>query len=211
MTANRLGLFQAFGVELEYMLVRRGDLAVLPLSDEALRRASGGEAYVCDVERDGMAWSNELVAHLVELKVDPPARDLAGLAPKFDAEIAWMNGLLEAFDARLMPSAMHPFMRPEAETKLWPHEYREIYESYHKAFDCRRHGWANLQSAHLNLPFADDAEFGRLHAAIRLLLPLLPALAASSPYQEGRATGLLDTRPRITAGTWPSPRRPSAR
>ncbi|MGE3317369.1 MAG: glutamate-cysteine ligase family protein, partial [Planctomycetaceae bacterium] len=44
------------------------------------------------------------------------------------------------------------------------------------------------------LPFANDDEFGRLHAAIRLLLPILPALAASSPLCDERLTGLLDTR-----------------
>jgi hypothetical protein len=47
---------------------------------------------------------------------------------------------------------------------------------------------------HINLPFADDAEFGKLHAAVRLVLPLLPALAASSPVVEGRLTGFMDTR-----------------
>jgi carboxylate-amine ligase len=47
---------------------------------------------------------------------------------------------------------------------------------------------------HINLPFADDAEFGRLHAAVRLLLPLLPGLAASSPLVEGRRTGTMDNR-----------------
>ena len=31
------------------------------------------------------------------------------------------------------------------------------------------------------VPFADDAEFGRLHAAIRLALPIAPGIAASSP------------------------------
>jgi gamma-glutamyl:cysteine ligase YbdK (ATP-grasp superfamily) len=33
-----------------------------------------------------------------------------------------------------------------------------------------------------------------LHAAVRLVLPLLPALAASSPFQEGQLTGQLDSR-----------------
>jgi gamma-glutamyl:cysteine ligase YbdK (ATP-grasp superfamily) len=47
---------------------------------------------------------------------------------------------------------------------------------------------------HINIPFKDDEEFGRLHAAIRLLLPLLPALAASSPIMDGRGTGLHDNR-----------------
>ena len=46
----------------------------------------------------------------------------------------------------------------------------------------------------MNLPFADDEEFGRLHAAIRLVLPILPAMAASSPIVDGAVTGTLDTR-----------------
>src|SRR5690606_23982103 len=49
-------------------------------------------------------------------------------------------------------------------------------------------------SAHLNLPFADDEEFARLHAAIRLLLPILPGLAASSPAMDGIPTGIADNR-----------------
>jgi carboxylate-amine ligase len=46
----------------------------------------------------------------------------------------------------------------------------------------------------LNLPFYDDEEFAKLHAAIRLVLPILPALCASSPILDGTLTGLLDTR-----------------
>jgi gamma-glutamyl:cysteine ligase YbdK (ATP-grasp superfamily) len=89
---------------------------------------------------------------------------------------------------------MHPWMDPKTETTLWPHEYSPVYESYDRIFGCQGHGWSNLQSTHLNLPFADDEEFGRLHAAIRLLLPVLPGLTASSPLVEGRPTGLLDNR-----------------
>jgi hypothetical protein len=47
---------------------------------------------------------------------------------------------------------------------------------------------------HLNLPFCGDEEFARLHAAIRLALPILPAIAASSPFVDGRPSGLYDTR-----------------
>jgi hypothetical protein len=65
---------------------------------------------------------------------------------------------------------------------------------YNRIFDCRGHGWSNLQSTHLNLPFANDDEFSKLHAAIRLLLPIIPALSASSPILDGKATGFLDSR-----------------
>ena len=30
------------------------------------------------------------------------------------------------------------------------------------------------QSTHLNLPFYDDEEFAKLHAAVRMILPILP-------------------------------------
>src|SRR5690606_32858155 len=70
----------------------------------------------------------------------------------------------------------------------------EYYEAFDRIFDCRGHGWANLQSVHLNLPFDGDDEFGRLHAAVRLILPILPAIAASSPIMDARITGTLDNR-----------------
>jgi hypothetical protein len=85
-------------------------------------------------------------------------------------------------------------MDPRREARLWPHEYNPIYSSYDRIFNCQGHGWSNLQSVHLNLPFHGDEEFGRLHAAIRLVLPILPALAASSPIVDARVTGILDTR-----------------
>src|SRR3954462_5006799 len=85
-------------------------------------------------------------------------------------------------------------MNPDVETRLWPHDNAEIYSAYDQIFGCRSHGWANLQSMHVNLPFANDTEFARLHAAVRLVLPLLPALGASSPFAEGRAPGPLDLR-----------------
>lgn len=54
--------------------------------------------------------------------------------------------------------------------------------------------WANLQSTHINLSFNGDEEFGKLHAAIRALLPLIPAIAASSPFLDGKYCGFLDGR-----------------
>jgi len=71
---------------------------------------------------------------------------------------------------------------------------RRIYETYDRIFGCGGHGWANIQSTHLNLAFGDDAGFDRLHTAIRLVLPILGALAASSPVVAGKLSGALDTR-----------------
>ena len=185
-------LFTAYGVELEYMIVDAETLDVRPIADRAIEAESGGVEN--EIERGAFAWSNELARHVIELKTNGPAPRLAGLAAGFAAEVARLSEVLAPLGARLLPTAMHPWMDPAREFALWPHGDREIYAAFHRIFDCTGHGWANLQSAHLNLPFADDDEFGRLHAAIRALLPLLPALAAASPFAEGRHPGTLDTR-----------------
>jgi len=80
------------------------------------------------------------------------------------------------------------------DVELWPHGTRVIYDTFDRIFSCKGHGWANLQSMQINLPFAGDEEFARLHAAIRFLLPILPGLAASSPIVDGERNGILDNR-----------------
>jgi len=187
-----LNAFAGYGVELEYMIVDQATLAVRPLADALLRDAAG--TVVNELPREGLAWSNELTLHLIELKNPAPVPDLASLAAAFQEEVAEINRRLAPHGARLMPTGMHPWMDPGRECRLWPHEHAEIYQAYDRVFGCHHLGFANIQSMHLNLPFADDTEFARLHAAVRLLLPILPALAASSPIAWAGPTGFLDAR-----------------
>jgi len=187
-----LHLFDAFGIELEYMIVGSESLDVLPVADRVLRAAAGEETN--EVERDALAWSNELALHVIELKTNGPVAALDGLSSLFTDDIREINRMLEALGGRLLPGAMHPWMDPTRQTKLWPHGDRAIYQAYDRIFTCQGHGWSNLQSVHLNIGFCGDDEFGRLHAAIRLLLPILPALAASSPVMDGKFTGIMDNR-----------------
>jgi len=191
-TEATLGLFEGFGIEIEYAIVDAASLDVRPIAD-ALLAAEAGE-LTGDVLRGRMAWSNELARHVIEVKTTEPEPGLAGLADLFAGEVRRVESRLAPLGARLMPTGMHPWMDPAREFAVWPHGERTIYDAFDRIFDCRGHGWANLQSAHLNLPFDGDDEFGRLHGAIRALLPLLPALAASSPFVEGRAAGWLDAR-----------------
>ncbi len=192
MTDKPIHLFEAFGVELEYMIVDTESLSVKPLTDRVLFEVAG--EYLSEIELGEIAWSNELALHVIELKTNGPADSLSPLASLFQDHVGRINALLQPLGARLMPTAMHPWMNPDRELMLWPHEHNPIYEIYNRIFDCRGHGWANLQSVHLNLPFCGDEEFGRLHAAIRLLLPILPALAASSPVADRRFAGFQDYR-----------------
>jgi glutamate---cysteine ligase / carboxylate-amine ligase len=196
-TAEPLGLFAAYGIELEYMIVDADSLDVDASADELLESVAG--ELTDEYENGAIAWNNELALHVVELKCNGPQRRLAGLEQDFQSNVALANEHLERRGRRLMPSAMHPWMDP-ATVRIWPHGKRRVYEAFDRIFGCRGHGWANLQSAHINLPFANDEEFARLHAAIRFLIPVLPALCASSPVIDGERNGIADNRLAVYRG-----------
>jgi len=185
-------LWQKYGIEMEYMIVDRGTLDVLPRADIPLGKDSNGE-QLSDVEHGSIGLSNELVSHVLELKCATPVDSLKNLGKAFHKEILVANEKLKSINAMLLPSAAHPFMDP-ASMQLWPYDCNEIYETYDRIFNCKGHGWANLQSTHINLSFNGDEEFGKLHAAIRALLPLIPAIAASSPFLDSKYCGFLDGR-----------------
>ena len=185
-------LFQVTGVELEYMIVDRNTLSVRPECDTLLKEVTG--KISSSYENGDIAWSNELVNHVVELKTNGPVLSLIGVGDQFYKNILEINAILGNFNAMLLPTGAHPWMDPFTETQLWKHDYNRIYKLYNRIFDCRGHGWSNLQSTHINLPFSGDEEFGRLHAAIRIVLPLIPALCASTPVLDGDFTGFADSR-----------------
>ena len=188
----KLHAFAGFGIELEYMIVDGRSLAVRPLADQLLVDDSG--AIVNEIEHGKLAWSNELVGHVIELKTNGPANSLVTLGDLFHRDVLEITRRLSASGARLMPTAMHPLFDPATETRLWPHGQNEIYSAYDRIFGCRGHGWSNLQSMHINLPFYNDEEFRRLHAAIRVVLPLIPALAAASPIEQGKRSAWMNGR-----------------
>ncbi len=190
--SKRLHLFEAYGVELEYMIVDKDSLEIKPIAEVLLTNDAG--EIEGELEKGMTAWSNELVSHVLEMKSNGPTSDLTGLRTKFNADIAEANRLLAVKNAMLLSSAAHPWMNPSKETKLWQHDSQEIYHAYDRIFGCKGHGWSNLQSTHINLPFYDDEEFSKLHTAIRFMMPMIPALTAASPILDSKFTGYLDKR-----------------
>ncbi|WP_417866855.1 glutamate-cysteine ligase family protein [Xanthomarina gelatinilytica] len=190
--SKKYHLFEVYGIELEYMLVYNNTFKAAPIVDELLSAKAGEQAS--DVENGAIAWSNELVAHVVELKTNGPSDNLDALSDLFHKNVMEINAILKPLQAHLLPTAAHPLLNPLRDTELWKHSYSEVYELYNRIFNCKGHGWSNVQSTHINLPFYDDKEFEKLHAAIRVILPLIPGLCASSPILEGKNTGFKDAR-----------------
>lgn len=211
---KKLNLFDAIGIELEYMIVDQTTLNIQPVADRLLANAKGNIEN--EIPAGELARSNELAAHVIELKNPVPESNPYRLGKLFHNEITNINKILSKSNCTMLPGPVHPWMNPEKETKLWPHGDDTIYRTYDRIFGCKGHGWSNLQSMHINLPFGDDQEFGRLHAAIRLTLPLIPALASASPFLDGKSTEFMDSRlhvyeknqkriPAITGGIIPGP------
>lgn len=183
----RLKLFEGFGIEIEYMIVDRDSLNIMPIADKLLGNHN-------EVVVDELCYSNELALHLIELKTNGPVAKLSDLPEIVHKHIKGLNNKLIENNACLLPTALHPWMDVTEELKIWPHKYNDIYKAYDRIFNCRGHGWSNVQSVHLNLSFANDEEFSRLHTVIRLLLPIIPIITASSPIVELEPSGYTDTR-----------------
>lgn len=189
---SNYSLFSVLGLEIEYMLVDTATLSVRPKSDIILEALAGKQAD--EVVLGDISVSNELVMHVLEFKNNGPKPPTAPIASQFQTAIMQVQPLLSQHGLQLLPTGAHPWMAPLQETRRWPHGNRAIYNQFNRIFNCEGHGWSNLQSMHVNLPFANDDEFFQLHTLVRLILPLLPALAASTPFLEGQATGFLDSR-----------------
>lgn len=190
-TPPTLGLGGGYGLEIEWAIVDRETADPRPYADRVLVDDEGGVQI--ELDRGAAQWSNELALHVLEAKTAGPVPSLKGMAALFTEQAREMNERLRPFGACLMGGGAHPFMEPR-HAMLWPHEQREIYAAYDRIFDCRSHGWVNAQSLHLNLPFDGDEELARLHDAVRLVLPIMPALSAASPFLDGRRGSYLDAR-----------------
>ena len=87
--AKKYHLFEVFGIELEYMLVNNSSLKVAPIVDELLTLKNG--TLTDDIDNGNVAWSNELVAHVIEIKTNGPTADLNNLSEAFHKNIKEIN------------------------------------------------------------------------------------------------------------------------
>jgi glutathione synthase/RimK-type ligase-like ATP-grasp enzyme/gamma-glutamyl:cysteine ligase YbdK (ATP-grasp superfamily) len=185
--------FEVAGMELEYAVV---DAELEPVSavEDAFRRIAGRPTS--DVELEGVGFSNEIADHVLEVKTLAPTASLRKAEELLVRGVrAFAATLDREMGARLLPTAMHPWMDP-AGARLWRRSNTAIYDTYARVFDVRTHGWMNVHAAHLNLPLGREDEAVALHNAAALLLPYLPALAASSPVHDGRLQEAEDGRMR---------------
>jgi glutamate---cysteine ligase / carboxylate-amine ligase len=168
------------------------DLRVLPIVDEILKDFRG--RIVNSVERGDFTFGKELQLHVVEIKPNAPFRSPETFEENMQAAVLLISDFLRRkHGARLLGTGMHPLLRLE-ETGIWPHRHRQIYEAYSRLFNLNQHGWLNIQSFQLNLPYSNEQDGVKMHNLLANIIPYLPALAASSPICEGMFGEDVDNR-----------------
>ncbi|MEZ6187207.1 MAG: glutamate-cysteine ligase family protein [Planctomycetota bacterium] len=192
LSAPPYAAYAVCGLELEYTVVDR-DLHPASLVEPALALLAGRPTS--DVELGIVGVTNEIADHVLEVRTERPLTSLRESEAVLVEGIRRIGALLaDRFrGARLLPTAMHPWLDP-TKTKLWQRSNRRIYGTYERLFDTVSHGWRNVLATHVNLPFGSEAEAIALMNACALLVPYLPALAASSPLVEGALGEAVDNR-----------------
>jgi gamma-glutamyl:cysteine ligase YbdK (ATP-grasp superfamily) len=145
------------------------------------------------VEQKDFTFGKELQLHVMELKANEPFQSPQQFEETMQKGVAKLSGILEKHGASLLGTGMHPLLKLD-ETGIWPHRHRKIYEEYAKIFNLKQHGWLNIQSFHLNLPFSDETDGIELHNQLANLCSYLPAISASSPIYESKAGPYVDNR-----------------
>jgi gamma-glutamyl:cysteine ligase YbdK (ATP-grasp superfamily) len=178
------------GPEHEYSLVDK-DLKPLPISDKIIKDHCG--KIINFIELPDFTFGKEMQLHVMEIKANQPFKTPYEFEKTMQIAISTLNQIVQKHGAKLLGTGMHPLLNLQ-ETGIWSHYHKKIYQQYGKIFDLNQHGWLNIQSFHLNLPFQREADAIQIHNQLANLIAYLPAISASSPIYEGKNGSDIDNR-----------------
>lgn len=184
------------GLEEELMLVEPGSLALAPVNDEVLALFGGDSPY----RKELRATQLEIVSPVCSTATEASA----ALAAARERLATTLVG-----SVRLLASGTHP-----TSTDWGAVSADERYEMLADEYE-----WATRRSVmcglHVHVAVGGAERTLAVYNALRSYLPEIGALAANSPYAEGRDTGLASIRAKLneafpragvppTFGTWES-------
>jgi gamma-glutamyl:cysteine ligase YbdK (ATP-grasp superfamily) len=181
---------EVLGPEHEFSLVNE-ELKPLPIVDKVIKDFHG--RIVNFVELPHFTFGKELQTHVMEIKANAPFEAPELFEETMQNAVSTLLDFLEKYHACLLGTGMHPLLKLD-ETSVWPHRHRKIYQAYSEIFNLKQHGWLNIQSFHLNLPYAREKTGILLHNLLAGLCPYLPAISAASPIIEGTIGLSVDNR-----------------
>jgi gamma-glutamyl:cysteine ligase YbdK (ATP-grasp superfamily) len=182
---------EVLGPEHEFSIVDE-TLKPLPIVDRIIKEVRG--RIVNNVAFKDFSFGKELQSHVAEFRAGVPFESPCVFEETMHKAVMEISDLLERrFHASLLGLGMHPLLRLD-EAEIWSHRDRSIYEAMGRIFDLRQHGWLNIQSYQLNLPYSSEREGVKLHNTLANIIPYLPAISAASPVYESKISEYLDSR-----------------
>ncbi|MEM1545564.1 MAG: glutamate-cysteine ligase family protein [Candidatus Methanomethylicia archaeon] len=151
----------------------------LPITDRVIKKISGRFLNKTCIGK--VIVGRELQKHVVELKPQKPFETFSEFEEVMQEGIEELLSYLNGY--RLLGLGMHPLLKLEYAT-VWDHRDRRIYQAYDRIFNIKQHGWLNIQSFQLNIPYRNAREAVKIHNKLRSLLPYIAALASASPICE---------------------------
>jgi gamma-glutamyl:cysteine ligase YbdK (ATP-grasp superfamily) len=168
------------------------ELSALPIVDKIIKDFHG--RVVNFVELSDFTFGKEIQLHVMEIKPNMPFRTPENFDETMHAAVLTLADFLESkYKACLLGAGMHPLLGLE-ETGVWPHRHKKIYQAYSKVFNLKRHGWLNIQSFQLNIPYSNQESAISMHNMLAEICAYLPAISASSPIYEGKFGENVDNR-----------------
>ena len=155
----------------------------MPIADKIIKGYCG--RIINFIELPKFTFGKEMQLHVMEIKANQPFKTATDFEEAMRAAVLKLSGIVEKHGAKLLGTGMHPLMDLK-DTRVWPHYHRKIYQQYGKIFNLNQHGWLNIQSFHLNLPYQKEADAIQIHNQLANLCAYLPAITASSPIFEGK-------------------------
>ncbi|MEM4704430.1 MAG: glutamate-cysteine ligase family protein, partial [Candidatus Bathyarchaeia archaeon] len=179
------------GPEHEFSIVN-DNLEALPIVDKVIKSLYG--RIVNFVEKEEFTLGKELQMHVMEIKPNKPFESPVAFEETMQKAVLFTQEFLKRkYGAHLLGTGMHPLLKLE-ETGIWPHRHRQIYAALSRIFNLKQHGWLNIQSFQLNLPYSNEKDGVLLHNLLANICPYLPAITASSPIYEGKIGEDVDNR-----------------
>jgi gamma-glutamyl:cysteine ligase YbdK (ATP-grasp superfamily) len=163
----------------------------LPISDKIIKDYCG--KIINFIELPSFTFGKEMQLHVMEIKANQPFKTPFEFEETMQTAVSTLNQIVQKQGAMLLGTGMHPLLKLQ-DTGIWPHYHNKIYRQYGKIFDLNQHGWLNIQSFHLNLPFQKEADAIQTHNQLTNLCAYLPAISASSPIYEGKKGSDIDNR-----------------
>lgn len=188
---RRHPLLSAYSLSVEHSIVHRDTLAVLPLAEGVL--AALASIPTPEGQRRDLELAAGHAGHSLVMRSTKVMRKPAKWSTKLHELSTSVLAVLEPHQATLLSGGAHPLYVPARDHTVGHALAPEIRDVHGAVFDTRAHGWSNDQALGLGVHF-DKGEFAKAHAAVRLLLPLIPGLTAASPVLEGKVADAMDAR-----------------